>query len=503
MIRIITDYLNCSAEKYPDKPAFCDSQRQVTYKQLQQEAYHVAYSLIDRQLFKKPVLIFMDKTVESISAYMGVAYSGNFYSPLDVEMPSERICKIKETLLPELVIASEKYREKVEKVFSGIPILYFEEIQKLTIEISRIHHVESQIIDTDILYVLFTSGSTGMPKGVTVSHRSVIAYASWVRSAFGFDETTIFGNQTPFYFSMSVLDIFQTISNGATLYIIPKVLFSFPIRLLEYLDEHKINTIYWVPTALCQVANTRALEKRKPHFLKNVLFAGEVMPAKQLNVWRKMLPHVMYANLFGPTETTDICSYYVLDREILDTESVPIGYACRNTDLMILDEEDRLVSGHDRGELCVRGTILASGYYRNQEKTAEVFVQNPINSDYPEVIYRTGDLVHMNELGELIYDSRKDFQIKHLGHRIELGEIEAVVTGTEGVERACCLYHSEQKKIVLFYTGTAGEKEIQSAVKKCLPMYMVPAKIVHIGVMPLNANGKIHRIELGKIMGEC
>ena len=322
--------------------------------------------------------------------------------------------------------------------------------------------------------MLFTSGSTGIPKGVTVSHKSVIAYACWVKTAFGFDENTIFGNQTPFYFSMSVLDIFQTLCNGATLYIIPKVLFSFPIRLLEYLNEHSINTIYWVPTALCQVANTRALEKRKPETLKKVLFAGEVMPAKQLNVWRKMLPDALYANLFGPTETTDICCYYVLGREIADTESVPIGYACRNTDLLILDEDDLPVSGHDIGELCVRGSILASGYYRNPEKTAEVFVQNPVNPDYPEIIYRTGDLVHVNERKELIYDSRKDFQIKHLGHRIELGEIEAVASGAEGVDRVCCLYHKEQKQIILFYTGTAGEEVLQSTIKSCL-LYTSPS----------------------------
>lgn len=498
MTRIVTDYLNYSAEEYPEKPAFCDNQRQMTYRQLQQEAFHVAMSLINRNIFKKPILIFMDKSAECIAAYMGAAYSGNFYSPLDIDMPAERIGKIVETLLPEMVVASEKCREKAEKLFQEIPVLYYEEMQKQEVEIERIRRVENQIIDTDILYVLFTSGSTGIPKGVTVSHKSVIAYACWVKTAFGFDENTIFGNQTPFYFSMSVLDIFQTLCNGATLYIIPKVLFSFPIRLLEYLNEHSINTIYWVPTALCQVANTRALEKRKPETLKKVLFAGEVMPAKQLNVWRKMLPDALYANLFGPTETTDICCYYVLGREIADTESVPIGYACRNTDLLILDEDDLPVSGHDIGELCVRGSILASGYYRNPEKTAEVFVQNPVNPDYPEIIYRTGDLVHVNERKELIYDSRKDFQIKHLGHRIELGEIEAVASGAEGVDRVCCLYHKEQKQIILFYTGTAGEEILQSTIKSNLPVYMVPSKIKNVIVMPINANGKIDRIELGK-----
>lgn len=502
-IRLVTDYLDNSAKNNPNKIAFSDEKRNITFKELYIESRKIAQTLINRNMFKVPVLIYLDKSVEVISSFMGVAYSGNFYTPIDVTMPITRIEKIIETLSPSLIITDYIHEKEVRNFSRQTEILIYEDMQNIEVDESLITKTVAKVIDTDILYVLFTSGSTGIPKGVIVSHKSVIAYTEWFKNTFLIDETTVLGNQTPFYFSMSVTDIFSTIAGCATMYIIPKQLFTFPIKLLEYISEHKINTIYWVPSALCLVANLKALGKRDISCLKKVLFAGESMPTKQLNMWRKQLPDVLYANLFGPTETTDICNYYIINRELLNTETIPIGESCNNCDLLILNEKNEAVKNGESGELCVRGSFLAYGYYNNPQKTSEVFVQNPLNPYYNELIYRTGDIVQYNDRGELIYLGRKDFQIKHMGHRIELGEIEVAVSSLEGILENCALYDTKHDKIVLFYSGHDTDNEsILLAIKELVPHYMVPEKIISMKNLPHNLNGKIDRALLKKLLEE-
>ena len=247
------------------------------------------------------------------------------------------------------------------------------------------------------------------------------------------------------------------------------------------------------------MANLKAVDKCPVPTLRKSVFCGEVMPNKQLNVWRKSYPDCLYANLYGPTEITDVCAYYVVDREFTDDESLPIGFACKNTRIIVLDDQDKLVASTTpdvKGELCVLGTCNSLGYYNNPEKTKAAFVQNPLNTVYAETMYRTGDVVHYNDRGEIMYDCRKDFQIKHMGHRIELGEIETAVSAVEGVEQNCCLYDTEKSKIVLFYTGSIEPQAIVDAIKDSVPEYMIPNKKVHLEKMPINLNGKIDRVEL-------
>ena len=261
--------------------------------------------------------------------------------------------------------------------------------------------------------------------------------------------------------------------------------------------EKEINTIYWVPSALCIVANLGALAEADLPDLRKVMFAGEVMPMKQLNMWRKKFPDVMFANLYGPTETTDICTYYIVDRKFENTETLPIGKHCNNCDVMIIKDDGTRAGKGEEGELCARGSFLAMGYYNNPEKTNSVFVQNPLNKAYPEIIYKTGDIVKENERGEIIYISRKDFQIKHMGYRIELGEIETAINAIEGIIACACVYDEKNSKIVLFYQGNKlEEKDLLEQAKAKLPNYMCPNEIHCIDRMPYNANGKIDRKEL-------
>ena len=502
MVRIITDYLDLSAAKYPDKVAVTDEMCEMTFLDIQSEAKKIATDIIHNNIFKKSILVFMDKSPRCVAVFMGVAYSGNFYTPMDTTMPISRIYNIIEILQPDVIIIDDKYVNILENdKIKGIKIIKYSSIHSIQIDELALKKVHNRIIDTDILYVLFTSGSTGVPKGVIVSHRSVINHAEWAANAFSFDNNNIFANQSPFYFDHSILELFQTIRNGATLHIVPTKLFSFPKKLMYFLAEKKIDTIIWVPSALCYLANLGAVDKYFLPALKNILFGGEVMPVKQLNIWRKVYPNNLFVNLYGPTEATDDSTYFIVNRNFSEEESLPIGKHCENTDVFILNERDELITDIDEvGELCIRGTSVAYGYYRNPEKTKMSFVQNPLNDIYEEKIYRTGDLVKYNSNDEIVYICRKDYQIKHNGRRIELGEIDTVASSYSGIDRCSAIYDEKNKQIVLYYSGECNIDDLSIFLKANIPSYMLPNKFIKVKEMPLSNNGKIDRIKLKEML---
>lgn len=273
----------------------------------------------------------------------------------------------------------------------------------------------------------------------------------------------------------------------------------FPIELVDYLNSNKINTIYWVPTALSMLNRFHVLGKIKLPYLKKVLFAGEVLPTKYVNEWRKYFPDIMYANLFGPTEITDIGTYYVLDRQLSDDEPIPIGKNCKNVDTIVISDTGKLVDLPEiEGELCFRGSFLALGYYNDWDKTGGAYIQNPFNNEFPELIYKTGDIVKYNQFGELLYVGRKDNQIKHMGNRIELGEIESNILLLQEVQICACILDVVRDRIICYYEGTIGIDEIKNYCKSKLPQYMIPNNFVKVDAIPLNANGKIDRRKLAE-----
>ncbi len=503
MVRVVTDYLEQTAKKYPNKVAFADERRELTFGQLREEAQHLAAALIRCGFRKQPVLIYLDKSVEVMAAFQGVSYSGNFYSPLDTHMPPERMEKIVDRLAPAAVITDAAHRAEAARIAPDAVQLVYEEAMANEVDEKAIQSSVDKIIDTDILYVLFTSGSTGTPKGGIISHRAIIDFTEWATEELHFSDSSVMGNQCPFYFSMSIYDVFETLKCGCTTYIIPQKLFSQPTKLMKYLDEKKVNTLIWVPSILMFLSTLKALDR--PHLgeLKNLFFGAEVFQTKHLNRWMAEYPDVRFVNIYGPTELTDTCIFYDVRKHFDDSEMLPIGVPCRNKDCFLLDE-DKLVTGvGEIGEICARGTGLAYGYYNDPERTDEVFVQNPLNTAYRELIYRTGDLARYNEDGDLVYVCRKDFQIKHRGRRIELGEIETAVSALDGVDDNCCLYDSEKLRIVLFYTGTAETKDVRDELAAVLPDYMLPGKRVHLDAMPKNINGKTDRQRLKEMLNEA
>lgn len=501
MTHTIATYLRQRAKRHPEKVAFRHGEKSITFGELDRKAVALAEKIHERLRgkTKQPIGVFLPKGVDAITAFMGVLYSGNFYTPLDVELPRARLEKILASLEPALILAGGRSLGGDRSA----PLLSLEELSASGEGEAQVEALLGDVIDTDVLYVMFTSGSTGTPKGVVMTHRGVMDYVEWLGSVFHFDEGTVFGNQAPFYFDNSVLDIYCTLRYGCETVLIPEDRFLSGGRLCAFLGEKEISAIFWVPSAMALAANSGALGKYPLPRLKTILFAGEVMPTKILNLWRKALPQALYANLYGPTEIAVDCTYYIVDREFEDTESLPIGGPCRNTGILVLNGEDRPAAPGEIGELCVRGSCLAFGYYGEPEKTEKAFVQNPLQDKYPEKIYRTGDLVKYNERGELIFVGRKDTQIKHRGYRIELGELEAAASAIPEVTGACALYDGPGKRIVLFVTPEdLDEKAVYARLKDMLPHYMLPGLIVPREAFPHNQNGKVDRLSLGKQMEE-
>lgn len=499
MKKSILDYLEEKTQEIPDKMIFEEDYKSITYLQFENEAKRVGTGLLKRGIMRGKVAVYLDKGIDCLTAMFGTLYSGSLYCVLDTKSPTERIDKIIDILKPQIIITDEKNIGNIDSDFNweaGIVLL--EDLKSQDTDEVLLDAVLRKGIDTDPAYILFTSGSTGMPKGTVVSHRSVMNYTESVIETFSLDETTVFGSQTPFYFSMSVLDIYATIFTGGSLVIISKMLFSFPVKLIDFLNQHKVNTIYWVPTAMCIVANRNTFDVLLPEYLTKVMFAGEVMPVKQLNYWIKYLPECLFANLYGPTEITDTGTFYIVDRRFSDDESLPIGVPFKNNEALLLNDRNELVRGDEEGEICFRGSFLSYGYFDNWDKTSKVFCQNPLNVHYPEFIYRTGDIGKYNEYGEILYISRKDFQIKRNGYRIELGEIENNVSAIPDVYNCVCIYDSETMKIVLYYVGAMEEEQLADMLERRLLKYMMPDYIFKRSSIPINANGKFDRQLLGQ-----
>ncbi len=494
----VLDYLDNIVKIKPDKLAFANETEGMTFQEVYDQSRSIASFLHGQKIYKQPVVVFMNKHPKEVTAFFGVIKGGNFYVPIDEEMPQSRIELILQNVQPQIIICDEGTKAVAEKFdFQGQIVLY-DDIKDTPVEEAALQIIYDRAIDTDPIYIVFTSGSTGVPKGVAACHRSVIDYIEQLSETLEFDEDTVFGNQTPLYFDACLKELYPTLKFGATTYLIPRNLFSFPIQLVEFMNEHKINTICWVVSALTMISAFNTFKTITPQFLRTIAFGSEVFPIKQFKKWREVLPEAKFTNLYGPTEGTGMCCYYKVNRDFEADEVIPIGGPFKNTEIILLTEKDERAGEGEVGEICIRGTSLTLGYYNNWEKTGEVFVQNPLNKAYPELIYRTGDLGKYNEYKELVFVSRKDYQIKHMGHRIELGEIEVNVNMLEEVKIAGCIYDDKKGRIVLYYVGSIEEKELATVLKDKLPRYMIPNNIIRLEQMPFTANGKIDRVTLKK-----
>ncbi|NLE24509.1 MAG: amino acid adenylation domain-containing protein [Clostridiaceae bacterium] len=492
----ILEYLDNIVKICPDKIAYANEIDELSFKTVYDNSRAIGSFLHNEGKYKEPVVVFMRKHPDTIVAFLGVVYGGCYYVPIDNEMPRHRIELIFQNLKPGAVICDETTIDSIKDFDYKGEVYSYDKIVKTPVDQAALDEIRNKALDTDPIYIVFTSGSTGKPKGVVACHRSVIDYIETLSEVLEISQDTVFGNQTPLYVDACLKEIYPTLKFGAKAYIIPKELFMFPIKLVEFLNQYKINTVCWVVPALTLISGLGALEKIVPEYLHTVAFGSEVFPIKQYNMWRKALPNARFINLYGPTEATGMSCYFVVDREFALDEAIPIGKPFKNTEILLLNDENKLAQKGEQGEICIRGTSLTLGYYNDFEKTNEVFVQNPLNTIYPELIYRTGDIGKLNENNELLFVSRKDYQIKHMGHRIELGEIEMVMNQMEGIQSASCIFDNDKKKIIMYYVGDVTKADAVNYCRDKLPRYMVPNLVEKLDVMPLTSNGKINRLAL-------
>ena len=496
----ILEYLEATAPRLPDKIAYSDGVDHLTFSQLSHHARALGSALAKRGYYRRPIAVLMKKHPNTVAAFYGCVYAGCFYVPLDIEMPASRIELILENAKPAAIITDQKGSTIAKSLNFGGEILFAEALFENDVNDAALDAIRQKQIDTDPIYIVFTSGSTGVPKGVVACHRSVIDYIENLSEELVFSEKSVFANQTPLFFDAPLKELMPVIKFGATAYLVPKKYFAFPMSLCDFLNKHQINTVCWVVSALTMISGMGLLETNPPKHLTTIAFGSEVFPPSQYAMWRKALPNAKFFNLYGPTEATGMSCVWPATRELEEGESVPIGHPFRNTDLMLIREDGTEAMEGEIGEIYLRGTCVTMGYYNDPARTDEAFVQNPLQNAYPERVYRTGDLAYRNARGELVFVCRRDAQIKHMGHRIELGEIEAAAQKCEGVSRACCLYDSIGSLIKLFYTGDAKKEALTAYLREHLPKYMMPAILCHLPTLPLTPNGKIDRRKLAEMI---
>lgn len=497
MTRNILEYLEYDALVYPEKTAVIDEHKSYTYCELLSLSRHIGSAVAHKTKTGKPIAVLLEKGADALGAFLGIVQAGCFYVTFNPDLPKNRLAQIQSVLQAEYIITDEAHFELAESLTEKNRILMLNDLISAEEDLTLLDIIRSRAVDTDPLYANFTSGSTGVPKGVVVGHRSVIDFIEVFAPLFGIDGTDIIGNQAPFDFDVSVKDIYSSLRQGATLVVIPKHLFSQPAALLDFICEHNVTTMIWAVSALCLISTFHGLDYKTPSTVKRVLFSGEVMPYKHLKSWMDHLPDAQFVNLYGPTEITCNCTYHIINKNADYSDGIPIGIPFPNEHVFLLSADNtEITNAGETGEICVRGSALALGYYNNPEQTASSFPINPLNKAYPERIYRTGDLAQYTPEGELMFCGRKDFQIKYMGHRIELEEVERAVSAVRGIERCCVIFDEAKQKLYGFYIGNMDKKELYATLKESLPVFMIPNSLVQLEDFPLTKNGKIDRKQL-------
>lgn len=494
MFHFLVDIFEKTVIRFPDRRAVADEHHALTFAQLRCTARYAA-SLIGPDSPRVGVMAHRD--VWTIPLFFGVAYRGCCYVPLDPESPAEKLGKIvTDAGITQILSAHPEDAEKA--ALTGAELVCFDPDAP-----GRLDERSLTVQDASDLYIIYTSGSTGMPKGIVKSHRAMRSFVEAYIREFGFDETTVIGNQTPFCFDASAKDIYLMAACGASIEILPTKLFAFPLTLVEYMNERRVTFISWVPSALTIVTALNTFSEIIPTDLKRVFFVGEVFPAKHLNKWIRALPEVEYVNLYGSSEICGISCFFRITSEVAEGSSLPIGTALGNCHVRLVSDEGVVTAPGVTGEIYVASEALAEGYFGDSEKTAKSFLLADFGGGEKRY-YRTGDLARYDEAGRLVFVSRSDYQIKHMGHRIELGEIETAASAVSGIEKCCCLYDSRRSRIILFVQPQAGavveSSGVRGALREKLPEYMIPHRVRVMERLPLNPNGKIDRPALQKTL---
>ena len=493
MQRNILEYLDETVKKVPGKIAFSGEKSSMTFEQLSSCSARIASWLVRHRVYKQPVAVWMEKSPEAVAAFLGIVRAGCYYVPLEPEMPLTRMERVLEHTSVKVLVRDEDAKQLPEECQKELTVVSLQTMCGTAVEEKKLWEIREKGIDTDPVYIMFTSGSTGMPKGVVGCHRNVIDYIDALTEVLELDETCIFACQASFCADASLREIYAAIKLGATVYLISPRYFMMPSLLMDFLYEKHVNTLCWAVSALTILSCTGALQERHLPELKKVAFVGEVFPGKQFEIWQAEYPETAFTNLYGPTEGTGVCCYYPVKRNFSAQEAIPIGFPFPNTEILLLDERGERCR---EGEICIRGAGVTPGYYLDRERTGAAYIENPANPFYPEIIYKTGDIGRYNAEGALLFLGRKDAQIKHMGHRIEPGEIEYCASLMDKTVRSCCVYDRKREQLVLFYEGVCPEEKMSGYLRENLVRYMFPSRIIRLAHMPLTGNCKTDRKKL-------
>jgi amino acid adenylation domain-containing protein len=508
---LLHQLLRHSAERDPAHEAVRCAGRSLTYGELDAASNAIAQALLAAGVVRGDrVAIHMPKRVEVLACIYGALKAGAAYVPLDPRAPISRISlvandcaiaalvstpKLAAQLIPELETRPRLVLVTDEEEASDIgPVARYAEVT------ADRHATDPEVsaIDADLAYILYTSGSTGVPKGVMLSHRNALTFVEWCASRIGISSHDRLANHAPMHFDLSVFDLYLSALGGATVVLIRERDAFFGAALARIIDEEQISIWYSVPSAL------RLLTKAIPYpssypSLRTVVFAGEVYPTPALRELRRLLPDVDLWNLYGPTET-NVCTYLKVEELPPDERTIPIGRSCGNTEVFALTASGRLAGVDTEGELHVRGPSVMKGYWGRPDKTAEVLVPNPLPHSLPDVVYRTGDLVKLRPDGDYDLLGRRDHQIKSRGYRIELGEVEAALALHPGLEEwvVVAVPHEDWGSALVAWVAPRDaaditESEVKEHISGLLPNYMVPTAVRIVDGLPKTSSGKVDR----------
>ncbi len=520
MVYLLQQLLSESASRYPEKPALSFRDETVTYAGLEAETNRLARGLAEVGVrWGERVGIYMNRSTSSVTAAFGVLKAGAVYVPIDPLCPPERLNYIVRKCGIEVVLAAPDKLRSIEQAFpersplksivamngpdrSAGQIGTTRVIDWQTLRTSvEADALTAATIDSDLAYILFTSGSTGSPKGVMLSHRNALTFVEAARDLFGITSDDRLSNICPLHFDMSVFDLYVAMKAGATTVIIPETTTTFPVKLAEVIEKNGITVWNSVPSALSLLAAYRGLQQHDLSSLRLVLFAGERFPLKYLQRLMEVMPGARFCNMYGQTEANSSTYYWIDTPPAGERQPIPIGKPLPNFDVFALDEQGaRITEPAKEGELYVRASTVALGYWDEAEKTEKAFVQNPLRPDVKERVYRTGDLVHVDGDGNYVYVGRKDHMIKSRGYRIEIGEIEAVLRDHEGVKNAVVIPVPDElignriwAIVVPLVPGSLAKDDLIQFCARRLPKYMLPEMLEFRDDLPTTSSGKVDR----------
>ena len=523
MTMLLQQRISVQAQQRPDAVALVAGSKKMTYAELEEESNQLARMLKAAGCRRGDRVCFlMPKSPAAIVSILGILKADCIYTPIDIASPAARVGRIVESLEARWILAAgpvinlldellseERFRSSIMVGWldnvNGIPNNFAPAFTLSDVGTHSKSPLDYENTMRDAAYILFTSGSTGIPKGVVITHANVIHFIEWAVRYFNIRPSDRMSGHIPLHFDLSVFDIFGSFVAGAELHLVPPELNILPNKLADFIRASELTQWFSVPSVLNLMAKFDVVRHNDFPSLRRLLWCGEVFPTPPLIYWMKRLPHISFTNLYGPTETTIASSYYTVPTCPEDEKAaIPIGTACDGESLLVLNEQLQPIPPGEIGDLYIGGAGLSPGYWRDPEKTQAVFLTNPLSSDTHERIYKTGDLAKVGEDGLVYFVGRSDSQIKSRGYRIELGEIETALNALN-VLRECAVVAIntngfEGATICCAYVPAAGAEISPSGLRteltRALPPYMLPARWMAFEKLPKNANGKIDRPKL-------